>query len=75
MPNAQSSLPYLLCLQVDSFATGVITGNTESTNGWETLLANSKNTVNAGAIIQTGTSTSFGPTSLSINGTPCALRG
>ena len=62
-------------LQANSFSSGTVSGTVSGANAWESLLADKKNTVNTGLIIQSQGTAPPGPTSFSINGVPCSLAG
>jgi hypothetical protein len=55
-----------------SLADGTISGNTDSTQDWETLLPNSQNTVNVGGILF-GSLDSTSTPSATVAGVQCAL--
>jgi len=62
-------------MQVTGFSEGTVSGAVSASNAWESLMANSQNTVNMGAIVSSQGSTPGAPTSLSISGVPCSLSG
>lgn len=64
-----------MALQLNNFSGGTVTGNTEGSNSWESLVANRKNTVNMGAVISSDGTNPGGPTSFSVNGSPCTVTG
>jgi len=55
-----------------SLAGGRVSGTTDSSQDWETLLPNSRNTVNVGGILS-GSVNTLSPVSVLINGVQCTL--
>lgn len=62
-------------MQSSGFSGGTVSGRTDASSTWETLLASNKNTVNIGAIVTASGAAPTGPTQLSINGVQCSVSG